>query len=170
MQITQNEISAIEEAGDLDGLPVKMIKTKGGFYIAVGTPRGKMREEALAAGSHPAIVKYNLSKQYPAFRESMMKSETMIGNEGLVDKHSHFLSDDLRKAGHEVYSVTNGPEVVFHVTQHGRKVGQARGHKQDSGFVVTELEANDLFSRALAGAAVEMAMSVGARTMKLDVK
>lgn len=60
MNITPNEISEIEEIGTMNGLPVKLLTTKGGFRIAVGRNQGKQVDEALAAGSHPAIVKYNL--------------------------------------------------------------------------------------------------------------
>lgn len=170
MQISANEIAAIEEAGALDGSPVKMIRTKGGFWIAVGTPAGKNREEALAAGSHPAIVKYNLSKQYPTFQESMMKSEAMAGSEGLVDQHSHFLSDELRKSGHDIYSVQSGPDISFHITKHGAKVGMAKGHLQTDALVITEMSAGQEFARALAGATSEKAFAVNAKRLKIEAK
>ena len=87
MQLTPNEIDSVEDAGLLNGSKVKLIKTKGGFWIAVGRPQGKLQEEALAAGSHPAIVRYNLERQHPTFQPSMQKSELM-GLEPLVESHS----------------------------------------------------------------------------------
>lgn len=117
MNITPNEISEITEIGTLDGNPVKMIRCKGGFLIACGKVKGKFKDEALAAGSHPAIVRYNLEKMYPSFQATMMKSETEI--EPLVDKHSHFLTDELRKSGHDIYSVHDGNEIDFFLTHQG---------------------------------------------------
>ena len=170
MQISANEIAGIEQAGALDGHPVKIIRTKGGFFIAVGRPAGKNAEEALAAGSHPAIVKYNLSKQYPAFQESMMKSEAMDGSEGLVDKHSHFLSEEFRKSGHDIYSVQSGPDISFHITKHNSKVGNVQSHLQGDALIITEMTAGTEFARALAGATSEKAFSVKAKRLKIEVK
>jgi hypothetical protein len=170
MQITANEIAAVEEAGSLDGSPVKMIRTKGGFWICVGKLRGKLNEEALAAGSHPAIVKYNLSKQYPMFQEAMMKSEAMAGSEGVVEKHSHFLTEDLRKSGHDIYSVQNGPDITFHVTKQNVKVAQGTAHVQDGALVITAMTGPKEFARGLAGAATEKALSAGANRLKIEAK
>lgn len=170
MQITAQEIAAIEETGMLDGAPVKMIRTRGGFWIAVGTPRGKFREEALAAGSHPAIVKYNLSKQFPQFQEAMMKSEAFSEADALVEKHSHFLTEELRKSGHDVYSIQKGPEVNFHITKHSMKIGEVKGHLENSSIVIDSLSAPAEFARALAGATAEKALSCGATKMRIDAK
>src|SRR5258706_429515 len=101
MKLTPNEIDSIEDAGMLDGAAVKLLRTKGGFWMAVGRPRGKFRDEALAAGSHPAIVRYNLERQFPGFQPAMMKSE-LASDPSKVERHSHFLSDSLRKSGHDL--------------------------------------------------------------------
>lgn len=170
MQIKANEIASIEEAGTLDERPIKMLRLKGGFYIAVGQPYGKLREEALAAGSHPAIVKYNLAKQYPRFQESMMKSEAFSEADAIVEKHSHFLSDELRKSGHDVYSVQKGPDVSFHVTKQNMKIGEVKGHLQEESIVITKLNAPTEFARALAGAASEKALGCGAKKLKIEAK
>lgn len=170
MKITEQEIAAVEEAGTLDQQPVKMIRTKGGFWIAVGTPRGKFREEALAAGSHPAIVKYNLAKQYPGFQESLMKSEAFGEADALVEKHSHFLSDELRKSGHDVFSVQKGVDISFHVTKHNVKVGEVKGFLREDSIVINKLSAPKEFARALAGATAEKALGCGAKKLKIETK
>lgn len=170
MQITAQEIAAVEDAGMLDQSPVKMIRTKGGFWIAVGKLRGRFKEEALAAGSHPAIVKYNLSKQYPGFQETLMKSEAFAEADALVEKHSHFLSEELRKSGHDVYSVQKGVDVSFHVTKQNIKVGEIKGHLREDSMIISELSAPKEFARALAGAASEKALSCGAKKLKIEAK
>jgi hypothetical protein len=170
MKITPDEIAAIEDAGMLDQSPVRMIRTKGGFWIAVGKPRGKFKEEALSAGSHPAIVKFNLSKQYPQFEEALMKSEDFIHANSTVEQHSHFLSEDLRKSGHDVFSVQSGPEITFHVTKHGVEVGKASGAMLENSLVIKSISGRKEFARALAGAASEKALSVGAIKLRMEVK
>lgn len=166
MQITPNEIDTVEDAGILDKSPVKLIRTKGGFWIAVGKPHGKLREEALAAGSHPAIVKYNLEKQYPGFQPSMMKSEH-FNDTAVVEKHSHFLNDILRKSGHDIYSVQTENQIDFHITKHNVKVSSVTSHIEDQNLVFKELKIGKEFSRALAGATVEKAASCGALKVKI---
>jgi hypothetical protein len=166
MQITPNEIDTIEDAGVLDGKPVKMLKTKGGFWIAVGIPKGKIKEEALAAGSHPAIVKFNLEKMHPSFQPMMMKSETLTG-EAIVEKHSHFLTESLRKSGHDVYSVQNGPDVDFYITKQNVKISSVSGSIQDNTLVIPKIEISKEFTRALAAATSEKAISCGVKKIKV---
>jgi hypothetical protein len=167
MQITPSEIDIVEEAGVLDGSPVKMIRTKGGFWIAVGKPKGKMREEAIGAGSHPAIVKYNIEKQYPGFQPSMMKSEH-LSDSAVVQKHSHFLSEDLRKSGHDIYSVQVGSDVNFHITRHNLKVVTISGVIHAQSLLVKSSTFPKEFTRSISAATLEKALACGALTVKLE--
>lgn len=169
MQITANEIDIIEDAGTLNNLPVKLIRTKGGLWLAVGRPKGKMSEEALTAGSHPAIVKFNLEKQYPDFQPAMMKSEHFLETT-IVDKHSHFLSDELRKSGHDVYSVQNGIDIEFQITKHNSKVASVKGTLENDAIVIKDMNVGKEFSRALAGATVEKVVSSGASRVRIQGK
>jgi hypothetical protein len=166
MQVTPNEIDTVEEAGMLDGSPVKMIRTKGGFWICVGRPKGKMREEAIGAGSHPAIVKYNIEKQYPNFQPTMMKSEHFNDNT-IVDKHSHFLSEDLRKSGHDIYSVQNDNEINFHITKHFLRVASVGSVLKNGSVEMDQLKFPEEFVRAISGAALEKALACGASKIKV---
>lgn len=169
MEITPQEIDSIEEAGMLDGSPVKMIRTKGGFWIAVGKPKGKFKEEALSAGSHPAIVKFNVEKQHPDFQPSLMKSELLSDNT-IVEKHSHYLSDDLRKSGHDVYSVQKGDNVEFHVTKNNINISSVKGIIEKDALRIQSLDTSKEFSRALAGATTEKALACGTSKIKVDRK
>lgn len=158
MKITANEIHSVEEAGMLDGNPVKLIRTKGGFWIATGKPKGKLSDEAIAAGSHPAIVKFDLEKRFPTFQAAMMKSEAFSDN-SIVGKHTHFLSDDLRKSGHDIFSVQEGLNVAFHITKHNLNVASVNGVIENDYLIIKELSIPKEFARGLAGAAVEKATS-----------
>lgn len=170
MQISPNEISEIEEIGMMNGAAVKIIRTKGGFFIAVGRQQGKMVDEALSAGSHPAIVKYNLEKQYPAYQPSLMKSESYL-NPAIVTKHSHYLSEDLKKSGHDIYSVQIGQNIEFQITKQDVKIGSAVGTLKGE-YLMVEQEMNIAkeFSHALAGATAEKALSCGAGKVKIKGK
>lgn len=170
MQITPNEIAHVEEAGSLDAAPVKLIKTKGGFWIAVAKPRGKKKEEAVAAGSHPAIVRYNLEKQFPNFQPSLMKSEA-YNDAAIVDKHSHFLSDDLRKSGYDLYSVQEGTTVSFKLTHHNVEKHNASGYLSGTDLVINNITKMDQsMTRALAGALTEKAIAMKAKSVKIEAK
>lgn len=162
MQITPNEIDTIEDAGVLDGSPVKLLRTKGGFWMAVGRPRGKFREEALAAGSHPAIVRYNLEKQHPGFQPSMMKSE-LLSESTKVEKHSHFLPDALRKSGHDIYSVQSGDKIEFQITKQNVKIHSVDSTMENGSMVFKDVAIGREFTRALSGATAEKALSCGAK-------
>lgn len=167
MQISPNEIESIEEAGLLDGSPVKLLRTKGGFYIATGKLQGKLREEALAAGSHPAIVKYNLEKQFINFQPMMMKSEASL-NPAIVEKHTKYLSDDLRKSGHDVYSVQNGSNIEFQLTKHDIKIGSVQASFEQDAIIVQKMDIPKEFSHALAGAVTEKGVALG--VAKIGIK
>lgn len=169
MNLTPEEIDKVEDAGVLNNEPVKMIRTKGGFWMAVGRPKGKHKQEALTAGSHPAIVKYNLEKQYPDYQPALMKSEYFSDNIK-VDKHSHYLSDDLRKSGHDIYSIQNGQDIEFQITKHNAEVYSVKGKVEDKTIILNDLKIAKDFSRGMAGATTEKAIEIGAQKIRVGVK
>jgi hypothetical protein len=153
MQITANEIDRVEEVGQLHGNSVKMIKTKGGFWIALGRKKGKISEEALSAGSHPAIVKYHLEKQFPEYQPNMMKSEGQANP--IVVSHSHFLADNLRKSGYDIFSIQTGPSVEFHITKLNANVAIVPASLVEDQLFIEELNIPKEFAKSMAGASVE---------------
>jgi hypothetical protein len=169
MQITSNEIDSIEDVGMMNGHTVKLLRTKGGFHIAVGRQPGKNQDEALAAGSHPAIVKYNLEKQYSSFQPVMMKSEVSL-SPAVVMKHSHYLSEDLKKSGHDIYSVQSGTSIEFQITKHDTNIGSVQTTLEKDELVVNEMKISKEFSHALAGATTEKALSCGAAKVRIQGK
>lgn len=170
MNITPSEIADIQEIGMLDGNKVSLIRTRGGFFIAAGKKRGKTLDEALSAGSHSAIVKYNLEKMYPTFQPTLMKSEASL-SPAIVVKHSHFLSEDLKKSGHDIYSVQSGANIEFQITKQDIKIGSANATLRDNSVVVSYyLNIPQEFVPALAGATAEKALSCGTSSVKIQEK
>ena len=114
MQITPEEIESVEEIGTLDGNKVRLLKTRGGWFCATGRKKGSLQDEALAAGSHGAIVKFNLEKQNPGYQPTLMKSESLL-NPTIVMDHSHLLDLDLIKSGHDIYSIQTYEKIRLRV-------------------------------------------------------
>ena len=160
MQIRPEDIDTIEEAGILDGQQVRMVRTKGGFWMAANS------KGVLAAGSHPAIVKFQLSKMNPNFQPAMCKSEN-FESDSIVDKHSHFLSDDLRKTGHDIYSIQNGDDVEFHITKHNVKVAVVQALIKGEDFYIPKLSFPKEFISGMAGATIEKAKSCNTKVLKV---
>lgn len=167
MIVSPSEIESIEEAGMMNGSSVKLLRTKGGFWIAIGNKSGK--EEALAAGSHPAIVRYNLEKNFTNFRPMMMKSEASINNE-VVSQHTKFLSDELQKSGHDIYSIQTGSHIEFQLTKHDVKIGTVKATLENDSVLVKEINIPKEFSHVLAGAVSEKAISLGASRIGIQGK
>lgn len=157
MKITPNDITSVEEIGTMSGNPVKMIRTKGGFWVAIARLKGKHSEEAIGAGSHPAIVKYNLEKQYSNYEPAMMKSEGQI--EPIVEKHSHYLPDELRKSGHDIFSIQTGHAVEFQITKQNSEIAKVTGSLDSDNLTINDLNIPKQFGKAMAGATVEKAVS-----------
>lgn len=159
LNLTPDMIDTVEDAGMLDGQPVKLARTKGGYWMSIH--RGKV----LSGGSHPAIVKHAISKMYPGFQPVMCKSEGF--EEANVDQHSHFLSDDLRKSGHDIYSIQTGHNVEFQITKNNLKIASISGSLQDTSLFLEELKFPKEFVKAMAGAATEKALDCKMKTIKV---
>jgi hypothetical protein len=134
IEIKPSEIESVDSIGELDGEQVKLVKTRGGLYIAVGRPRGKKKEEVIAAGSHPAIVKYNIEKSFAEFQPAMMKSEA--GEESIVAGMSDLLPADMRKSGYDLYVLRKSNAVDFVLTQSQIEVISFPGYLIDSDLIL----------------------------------
>lgn len=159
LSLQPDDIDTVEEAGMLDGQPVKLLRTKGGYWMSVH--KGKV----LSGGSHPAIVKHAISKMYHNFQPVMCKSEGF--EEAIVDQHSHFLSDDLRKSGHDIYSIQTGANVEFQITKHNTKLASISGSLQDNSLFINELSFPKEFAKAMAGATTEKALDCKMKAIKV---
>lgn len=159
MNLQPADIDTIEDAGVLDGQPVKLARTKGGFWMAIH--KGKV----LAGGSHPAIVKHSISKMHHGFQPVMCKSEGF--EDSIVDQHSHYLSDDLRKSGHDIFSIQTGQNVEFQITKNNLKVASVSGSLQDDSLFIDELRFPKEFAKAMAGATTEKALDCKMKAIKV---
>src|SRR5277367_5420485 len=112
MKIDQDQIASIEPFGMIEGKPVNLVCLKGGLNLATMANKAGS-DEVLGAASHRAILCYSVEQRFPKFQPMIMKSE---GLKLAAESHSHFLTNDLRKSGHDIYSVQNGNEVEFYIT------------------------------------------------------
>lgn len=158
MKIQDNDIASTELFGIMDGKQVKLVKTKGGLNLAT------MDDKVLGAASHQAILCYTIEQRFPSFQPMIMKSE---GLKLSAESHSHFLSDDLRKSGHDIYSVQNGTEVEFFVTKQNIKVGSANGSIQDDTLAINALMVPKEYITAISSAVSEKALSSGLKGVKV---
>ena len=126
MKIEQNQIASTEPFGMMDGRPVNLVRLAGGLNLATMLD-AKGEDTVLGASSHQAILCYTIEQRFPSFQPMVMKSE---GVKLHAESHSHFLTDNLRKSGHDIYSVQNGNDVEFYVTKQSlrsvRQMSQSR--------------------------------------------
>jgi hypothetical protein len=119
--IRPSEIKSVEEIGTLENSPVKMIRTIGGLWVATGRPRGRKDDEAIAAGSHPAIVKHNIEKTFGQnYQPHMHKSEGAV--EPKVLDHTSKLEKSLIDKGYTLHSVQADTAVDFILSKSGVEV------------------------------------------------
>lgn len=119
MDIKADEIESVKVIGNLFGSDVKMVKTSGGFHIAIGQKKkNSKKSEALAAGSHQAIVAHNLSKQFGSdFQPAMAKSESER-LEKVTEKTQYLPSDAINK-GIELFTLSKGNKHEFVLCKFG---------------------------------------------------
>ena len=120
--IKPEEVESIKVIGELHGEDVKVIKTLGGFYCAVGRKsKNKKTVEPLAAGSHVALVSHQLDKQFKSeFRPAMFKSESEVLP--VVKEYTKKLPQELVDGGYELFTLTKNEKINFVATKRGAEV------------------------------------------------
>ena len=167
MEIKPNEVEEVKVIGKLNGDDVKLVKTHGGFHIAMGKKDKKSNKaEALAAGSHQALVAYQIEKMHGQdFEPTMFKSEA----ERLpkVEDKSDMLPDMAKNAGLEVYILSKFNHVDFVICKNN--VELAKYETEHSGQEMTvkdysfrsSLSPNKFVSQVLAKAIDEKMKELG---------
>jgi len=163
MKIEHSQIASIEPFGMLDGKSVNLVRLSGGLNLATTSDKNG-DDQVLGAASHQAILCYTIEQKFPTFQPAIMKSEGIKLN---ADKHSHFLTDDLRKSGHDIYSVQNGAGVDFFVTRQNIQVGCANAVIVGDLLWVKNLQTSKEFVPCLSGAVSEKALSSGLKGVKI---
>ena len=122
MDIRPDEVESVKTIGELNGQDVKLIKVYGGFNIAVGTKKkGKKKPEVLAAGSHPALVTYQLTKEFTDdFKPAMCKSEAEIMPS--VEEKTIELTKNLTSCGFEAHILSKNNELNFIISRFGLNI------------------------------------------------
>jgi len=115
MNIKPEDIAEITVVGTLNDEDVKIIKTTGGFHIAVGRRnKGNEPTTVLGGGSHKGLVVHHVQKDYPDFQQNIFKSEKKtITN---IEDKTKFLSDINKNKGIELFlckSEEGNKELVF---------------------------------------------------------
>lgn len=166
MKIEQNQVLSIEPFGMLDGRPVNLIQLKGGLNMATHFD-SKGTESVIGAASHRAILAYTLEQRFSNFQPIMMKSES--GLRLNADSHSHFLTDDLRKSGHDIYSIQNGKEVDFFITKLNVQINQVKASVENDTLHIQALKNTpSYFINSLSGAVSEKALLMGLKSVKVE--
>ena len=133
LKIRPEEIESVEEIGSLNGEPVSLLKTVGGFHIAASKSKG-----VLAQGSHPAIVKYNLAKQNKGFAPMLTKSES---SDPQVVGMSDLLPAGFYQKGFDLYSLqkSESSEIDYVLTKAGSQLVVLSGQNGND-----EIQINDV--------------------------
>ena len=124
MEILPSEVESVRTIGNLHGDDVKLVKTHGGFHIAIGKKSKTSRKaEALAAGSHQGIVAHQIAKQYTEdFQPAIFKSE----GEQLekCEENTSFLPPKHVDFGLELFTLNKGLNYDLILYKHGITLGK----------------------------------------------
>mgnify|MGYP003332924173 CR=1 FL=1 len=136
MEILPNEVESIKVIGNLHGDDVKVVKTHGGFYVAVGKKKKASKSaEALAAGSHQALVAHQLQKEYGSdFEPAIFKSEQDQLEK--VEVKTEFLPSEMISKGVELFVLTKSNKIDFVLYKHGLTLGQYSGEIEEQALVL----------------------------------
>jgi hypothetical protein len=157
--ILPSEIDTVEEIGTLDDYPVRLARTTGGLWMGVGKNKGK--EEVLASGSHPAIVRYNIKKTFPSFKASMMKSEH-FKDADVIDL-TKSLPQDLRDQSYSLVKLVDEGKSAFIVSKNEVELTKYEVTPSEGAFIIepTTKKALTGAERAIASIIIQMATTEG---------
>jgi len=131
MDIFPSEIDTVSVIGDMDGEPVKMVRTIGGLYMAVSKKNNK--DSVLGAGSHAAIVSYNIKKANPSIKLSLMKSESY--SSAVVHDLTDLLSLEDRQKGYDLFKIEENGKATFSLSKFASEKGSVELIEKD-GYLV----------------------------------
>lgn len=172
--IRPEEIDDIFEIGEINGNSVKAIKTIGGFYAATMKDHSG-KDQVLAGGSHPALVKFSLKKKFGNNWHPILNKSESTKEEQVLEK-TYLLPKSLSDSGYNMSAVISENEIEVIVDRFGVGVmSQTHLIKHDSvefmsggkiKDIQTAAEAIDSgVSKSLMLAAAECAKELGKDTL-----
>jgi len=172
VDIKPKEVESVKIIGNLYDSDVKLVKTMGGFYLAIGKKKKNSRKsEALAAGSHQAIVAHQLSKEYGSdFQPAVFKSE-QDQIEQVEDKSSYLPRTSIEK-GVELYTLSKSNKIEFVLCRRGITIGKYDTEAKDKTLIIknnyfnSEVEADRQTAEALSKAMKDKAYELGLSEIK----
>lgn len=146
MEIKPNEVEEVKVIGKLHGDDVKIIRTYGGFNIAMGKKEKNSRKaDALAAGSHQALVAYQIEKMYGKdFEPAIFKSESEQMPK--VEDKTPQLPDIMKNAGIEMYVVSKFNNLDFVMVKNGVELAKCETEARGTDLILKKQSQRDSIS------------------------
>jgi len=139
MDIKSSEIESIEIIGELNNNDVKLLRTFGGFNIAVGIKKkGKRKPEVLTAGSHKALVSHQIGKEFNEFNPTLQKSEQ--DSLPSVKDVSNKLNNNLIDMGYEAFVLNKHESLNFVVSKFNLSIVDCSCVVSDNNLIVKSLK------------------------------
>jgi hypothetical protein len=170
MEIQPNEVESVKTIGNLNGDEVKIVKTYGGFYVAVGKKKkSSKKSEALAAGSHQALVSHQLGKEYGSdFEPAIFKSEADQLEK--VEAKTEFLPSNLISKGVELFILSKGSNVDIVLYKRGITLGHYTAEIADQSLVLKSCDFNKQADLGDFNTAKAMARAMKEKVHELSLK
>jgi len=146
MEIKSEEVESIKTVGKLNDYDVKIVKTFGGFYCAVGKKTKHSKSpECLCAGSHIALLNYELSKQFGSSFEPIMQKSEQEAFENVEEKTDKLPNDFINK-GLQLFVLSKSNNIDFILYKNGLTIAEYKGEIiQDSLVIKKSNFRKDLF-------------------------
>jgi hypothetical protein len=172
MDIKPEEVEEVKIVGRLHNDDVKMVKTRGGFHILIGKKeKNSSKADALAAGSHPGIVTYQIEKMYGTqFQPAIFKSEKDSPHK--VEDRTENLPEIAKNAGLELYVLNKSNTYDFILCKHGLELAKYETTHQDNELVINSynfrksISPNKFVAETLANTINDKAKEIGAKKVR----
>ena len=169
MDIKPEEVKEIRVIGRLYGDDVKLVTTFGGFVVAIGRKeRGSNKSEALAGGSHVALVDFQLSKRFKdSYEPVLAKSESE--QLAKIEDCSNFLPQNLQDHGLGLYILSKSNDLTFIVDKFGVTLGEYKTENCNNQLVIKNHRFNQEL-RKQNGAIESLAKAMDYKMRELNLK
>lgn len=172
MDIDPKEVESIKTIGSLYDSDVKLVKTLGGFYLAVGKKKKNSKKpEALGGASHQAIIAHQLCKEFGSdFQPAIFKSEH-DQLEKVEEKTTYLPKSSIQK-GVELYTLSKGSSVEFVLCKYGTTLAKYAAEVKDKELLLkhnyfdSSVKGDKEVANALAKAMKDKAYELGLSSIK----